>query len=56
MECECRVPIFVAVEGLQEASEKVGLTEEDVLGLLISGLEVSEVVDYVEAMLTRRVH
>jgi len=53
---ECQVPIFSAVEGLQEVTAKVGLSEEDVIGLLFSGLEISDLVDYVEAMLAHRVH
>jgi hypothetical protein len=53
---ECQAQIFTAVEGLQEASAKVGLSEADVLGLLFSGLDLSDVVDYVEAMLSNRVH
>jgi len=54
MEQDC--PIFNVVEGLQEASAKVGLTEADVLGLLFAGLEVSDVVNYVEAVMRSRVH
>jgi hypothetical protein len=56
MENKYRVPIFVAVERLQEASEQAGLTEDDVVGLLASGLDVAEAVNYVEAVLFNRVH
>jgi hypothetical protein len=56
MENKYRVPIFVAVERLQEASEQAGLTEDDVVGLLASGLDVCEAVNYVEAVLFNRVH
>ena len=56
MECKYRIPIFVAVERLQEASEQVGLTEDDIGGLLATGLDVVEVVTYVEAVLSNRVH
>ncbi len=57
MECpKYRVPIFAAVERLQEASAQVGLSEDDIVGLLAGGLEVSDVVIYVEAMLSNRVH
>jgi hypothetical protein len=56
MENKRRVPIFVAVERLQEASEQAGLTEDDVTGLLASGLDVCDAVIYVEAMLFNRVH
>jgi hypothetical protein len=51
-----RIPIFVAVERLQEASEQAGLTEDDIGGLLASGLDISDAVTYVEAMLSNRVH
>jgi hypothetical protein len=51
-----RIPIFVAVERLQEASEQAGLTEDDIGGLLASGLDISDAVTYVEAMLLNRVH
>jgi hypothetical protein len=57
MECpKYRVPIFAAVERLQEASEQVGLSEDDIVGLLACGLDVTDVVTYVESMLSNRVH
>jgi hypothetical protein len=56
METKYRVPIFVAVERLQEASQQAGLTEDDVIGMLASGLDVCEAVTYVEAVLSNRVH
>jgi hypothetical protein len=56
MESKYRVPIFLAVERLQEASQQAGLTEDDVTGLLASGLDVSDAVNYVEAVLFNRVH
>jgi hypothetical protein len=56
MENKYRVPIFVAVERLQEASEQAGLTEDDVFGLLASGLDVCDAVSYVESVLSNRVH
>jgi len=56
MENKYRVPIFAAVERLQEASEQVGLSEDDITGLLATGLDVSDVVTYVESMLSNRVH
>jgi hypothetical protein len=56
MESKYRVPIFVAVERLQEASQQAGLTEDDVIGLLASGLDVCDAVTYVEAVLYNRVH
>jgi hypothetical protein len=56
VEYKCRVPIFVAVERLQVASEQIGLSEDEISGLLSTGLDVSDVVVYVEAMLSNRVH
>jgi hypothetical protein len=56
MESKYRVPIFVAVERLQEASQQAGLSEDDVVGLLASGLDVCDAVTYVEAVLSNRVH
>jgi hypothetical protein len=56
MESKYRVPIFLAVERLQEASQQAGLTEADVTGLLASGLDVCDAVTYVEDVLFNRVH
>jgi hypothetical protein len=56
MESKYRVPIFVAVERLQEASQQAGLSEDDITGLLASGLDVCDAVTYVEAVLSNRVH
>jgi hypothetical protein len=56
MENKYRVPIFVAVERLHEASLQAGLSEDDVTGLLASGLDICDAVTYVEAMLSNRVH
>lgn len=56
MENKYRVPIFVAVERLQEASQQAGLTEADMTGLLASGLDVSDALIYLEAVLGNRVH
>jgi hypothetical protein len=56
MENKYRVPIFVAVERLQEASQQAGLSEDDIVGLLASGLDVCDAVVYLEAMLSNRVH
>ena len=56
VESKYRVPIFVAVERLQEASQQAGLSEADVSGLLASGLDVCDAVTYIEAVLYNRVH
>jgi len=56
MENKHRVPIFLAVERLQEASQQAGLTEDEITGLLASGLDICDAVMYVEAVLSNRVH
>jgi hypothetical protein len=56
VENKYRVPIFVAIERLQEASQQAGLTEDDISVLLAAGLDVCDAVTYVEAMLSNRVH
>ena len=56
METKYRIPMFIAVERLQEASQQAGLTEADVYCLLASGLDVCDAVTYVEAVLSNRVH
>jgi hypothetical protein len=56
MENKYRIPIFVAVERLQLAVEQAGLTEDDIHGLLASGLDVCDAAIYVEAVLCNRVH
>jgi hypothetical protein len=56
MENKYRIPVFVAVERLQAAVQQAVLTEDDVSGLLASGLDVCDAVDYVEAVLSNRVH
>jgi hypothetical protein len=56
MECKYGIPIFTVVERLQETSQQVGLSEDDVVGLLASGLDVLDVVSYVEAVLSNRVN
>lgn len=56
METKYRVPIFLAVERLQEASQQAGLTEEEISGLLACGLDIDDAVSYIEDVLTNRVH
>ena len=45
------VPILHAVERLQEASAQLGMTEEDVLAILTSGITMVDMLQYVDAML-----
>ena len=56
MEPKYRVPLFQAVERLQEASQQAGLTEEEISGLLACGLDIGDAVTYIEDVLTNRVH
>jgi len=56
MECKDHVPLIQAVERLGEASLKAGLTEEQVVNLLASDLEISQLLEYLDAMLSDRVH
>jgi hypothetical protein len=56
LDTKYRVPIFFAVERLQEASQQAGLTEDDVIGLLASGLDICDAVTFVEAVLSNLVH
>jgi hypothetical protein len=45
------VPILHAMERLQEASTQLGMTEDDVLAILTSGITMIDMLDYVDAML-----
>jgi len=50
------LPLIEAVERLGEASLKVGMTQQEVMDLLSSELELSQLLEYVEAVLSHRVH
>jgi len=50
------VPVTDVVEELQSVSLHVGLTPEDVVSLLESGLTVNDLLDYVEAVVFERIH
>jgi hypothetical protein len=56
MSHKCRMFLFDEVESFHERSAEVGLSEEDLWTLVISGLEVSHLVDYVETVLTSRMN
>jgi hypothetical protein len=52
-----RVPISEVVEELGAISACVGLTEEEVVSLLLcSGLTVVDILDYIEAVTSNRVN
>jgi hypothetical protein len=56
MSHKCRMFLFDDVERFHEKSAEVGLSEQDLWTLVISGLEVSHLVDYVETVLTSRMN
>jgi hypothetical protein len=56
MNCKCRMFLFNDVELFHEKSAQVGLTEDDIWDLVASGMEVSHLVEYVDAMLSSRVN
>jgi len=45
------VPIMYAVERLQEASTQLGMTEDDIVAILTSGITMVDMLGYVDAML-----
>jgi len=45
------VPIMYAVERLQEASMRLGMTEADIVNILTSGITMVDMLHYVDAML-----
>ncbi|MGA9040739.1 MAG: hypothetical protein WB421_09410 [Terriglobales bacterium] len=56
MDYKCRMFLFNDVERFHERSAQVGLSEDDIWDLVASGLEVSHLVAYVDAMLSSRVN
>jgi hypothetical protein len=51
MNSTLKPPIMHAVERLQEASMQLGMSEEDVVAILTSGITMIDMLDYVDAML-----
>jgi len=49
-------PIANSIESLQARFAGAGLDTEDVVRLLDCGLELSDVLDYVDALASRRIH
>ena len=56
MECKHHMPLVQTVQQLGEVSSRAGLTEDQVVNLLAAGLEVEHVLEYVNAVLSHRVH
>ena len=50
------MPLVQTVQQLGEVSSRAGLTEDQVVNLLAAGLEVEHVLEYVNAVLSHRVH
>ncbi len=46
--------ILYAMEKLQDASEQMGMTEDEIVALLGSGISLGNLLDYVEVMLSHR--
>lgn len=49
-------PFVEAVNRLEKASSRVGLSEDQVVDLLASGLQLEHLLEYVNAVLAQRVH
>jgi hypothetical protein len=49
------IPIIQAVERLQDASAQLGMTGDDVVTLLASGITIADLLEHVEAMVLNRV-
>jgi hypothetical protein len=56
MNYKCRMFLFDDVERFHEKSARVGLTEDDIWNLVSSGMELSHLEAYVDAMLSSRVN
>ena len=46
--------ILYAMEKLQDASEQMGMTEDEIVALLASGISLGNLLDYVDVMLSHR--
>ena len=53
---ECNPPECCLAEELQAISEGAGLHGDDIVSLLCSGLSMNDVLEYVEALASNRVH
>jgi len=56
MERKYGAPFVEAVNRLEKASSRVGLSEDQVVDLLASGLQLEHLLEYVNAVLAQRVH
>ena len=50
------MPIVAAVERLESSAAQAGLSSEDLIDLLQSGMELEHVMSYVSAVLTKRLN
>jgi hypothetical protein len=49
-------PVAHAAEALQEVSSAAGLSMEDVVDLFIAGMTVTDLLEYLQAAATNRLH
>ncbi|MGA8150017.1 MAG: hypothetical protein WB952_03650 [Terriglobales bacterium] len=54
---ERRSPVAEAIEELGAISSCIGLTEQEVITLMLcSGLTISDILDHIEAVTANRIH
>jgi hypothetical protein len=51
-----QMPTLSTVEALEQAAAQTGLDPEDILSLLDSGLEISDLLNYVNATISNRMN
>ena len=51
-----QMPTLYTVEALEQAAAQTGLDPEDILLLLDSGLEISDLLNYVNATISNRMN
>ena len=51
-----QMPTLSAVEAIEQAAAQTGLDPEEILSLLDSGLEISDLLNYVNATIANRMN
>jgi hypothetical protein len=51
-----QMPTLSTVEAIEQAAAQTGLDPEDILSLLDSGLEISDLLNYVNATISNRMN
>ena len=54
--CHYQFPTLSAVEALEQAAAQTGLDPEDILLLLDSGLQISDLLNYINATISDRMN